>query len=219
MSVFEHAVLGAGAERVAACVALDLARRDGAALVLGDGHGPQIGLPATPAARRVARRLDGRELRAVARGRLVFARPDGGLLAAVARRGAARCGCPVVLALTAPRDELTDTLLAESAEVSVVADPDGPLAALALDELLELGIVARAVPGSASAARWPRSAGARRGCWRRSASSRSRADGSSRPVLWIAVRSERPGRALHLGQDQMGVAELVPAVAVRPRAP
>ena len=50
MSVFEHAVLGAGAERVAACIALELAGRRGAVLVLGDGAGPEIGLPATAAA-------------------------------------------------------------------------------------------------------------------------------------------------------------------------
>jgi hypothetical protein len=151
MSVFEHVVLGAGAERVAARIALDIARPGGAALVLRDGPGPELGFPATRAARRVARRLDGEELHAVARGRLVFARPDGGLLAAVARRSAARCECPVVLALSAPRDELADALLEESAAVSVVADPGGPLAALALDELLELGIFARAVPASARA--------------------------------------------------------------------
>jgi hypothetical protein len=151
VSVFEHAVLGAGAERVAARIALELVQRGGAALVLGDDAGPEIGLPATRAARRVARRLDGDELRAVARGRLVFARPDGGLLAAVARRTAARCACPVVLALGAPRDELADTLLEESAAVTIVADPDGPLAALALDELLELGIIASVVPASAQA--------------------------------------------------------------------
>jgi hypothetical protein len=149
MSVFEHTVLGAGAERVAARIALDLVRRGGAALVLSDGAGPEIGSPATPAARRIARRLHGEELRAVARGRLAFARPDGGLLVAIARRTAARFECPVVLALSAPRDELADTLLEESAAVSVVADPNGPLAALALDELLELGIVACAVSESA----------------------------------------------------------------------
>jgi hypothetical protein len=148
VSVFEHAVLGAGAERVAAQIALDLAPRGGTALVLGDEGGPEFGLPATRAARRLVRRLDGPGLHAVARGRLVFARPHEGLLAAIARRVAARCECPVVLAMTTPRDELGDTLLEESAGVSVVADLDGPLAALALGELLELGIVARAVPGS-----------------------------------------------------------------------
>jgi hypothetical protein len=151
VNVFEHAVLGAGAERAAARIALDLAGRGGTALVLGDGPGArnEIGLPALPAARRVARRLDGDDLRAVARGRLVFARPDGALLAAVARRSAARCACPVVLCLAAPRDELADVLLAESAEVTVVADPEGALAALALEDLLELGIAARIVSGAA----------------------------------------------------------------------
>ena len=51
----------------------------------------------------------------------------------------------MVLSLSAPRDELVDVLLAESVEVSVVAEPGEPLAALALEDLLEIGIVARAV--------------------------------------------------------------------------
>jgi hypothetical protein len=151
MTVFDHAVVGRGADRVAARIALELARHSRLAVVFGDGgvSGPAFGLPATPAARRLARRLHGHDVNAIARGRLVLAHPNGGkLLAAVARRTAARCPCPVVLSLTAPRDELVDVLLAESCDVSVVAESDGPLAALALDELMELGIVARIAPPS-----------------------------------------------------------------------
>jgi hypothetical protein len=141
VSEFEAAVLGLQAEPVAAALALDRARRGEPALVLSDAAAPAfpLSLPAAAAARRLAKRLAREDATAVARGRLVHAWPQGELLA-VARRCAACCDGPVVLALCSPRDELVDVLLLESREVVVVADPEGPLAALALADLAELGI-------------------------------------------------------------------------------
>jgi hypothetical protein len=148
VNAFDASVLGLDAEPAAAALALERARRGGCALVLSDAAAPAfpLALPAAAAARRLARRLAREDATAVARGRLVYAWPEGELLA-VARRCAACCDGPVVLALGSPRDELIDLLLLESREVVVVADPEGPLAALALADLAELGIGA-AVAGA-----------------------------------------------------------------------
>jgi hypothetical protein len=84
----------------------------------------------------------------VARGRLAWARlPVAPVQAAAAARRAAALGAPAVLAVTAPRSEAVDDLLAEQdLLVIVAADPDGPLAALATGGLGAVPAAAVAAP-------------------------------------------------------------------------
>jgi CTP:molybdopterin cytidylyltransferase MocA len=134
------AVLGrAGeAEPVAASVALALSQRARAraaiVAVLADAPAGPVapGTGGTRAARRLAARLEAHGLPPRPRGRLVWV----GLAADDARAAVARLaamGAPLVLAVIAPRTPVLDEMLAEQDLILVVtADPDGPLARLAL---------------------------------------------------------------------------------------
>jgi hypothetical protein len=132
------AVVGAvgRAEPVAAALALALRSRERAraalVAVLGASSPPHPGAAAS-AARRLAAQLDAHGVEAVPRGRLAWATlPAGEGPAVAAARRAAALGAPAVLAVTAPRSDTVDGLLAEQdLLVIVAADPDGPLAALA----------------------------------------------------------------------------------------
>jgi hypothetical protein len=85
--------------------------------------------PAFPGARRLAARLVLRGLDARPRGRLAW-------LASASVEDATRLGSldvPLVLAVAAPRTAAIDSLLAEQDLIAVVdADPDGPLARMAI---------------------------------------------------------------------------------------
>jgi hypothetical protein len=134
------AVLGrAGeAEPVAASVALALsqAARARAAIVAVLAEMPAgaaaAGTGGTRAARRLAARLEAHGLPPRPRGRLVWV----GLCADDARVAVGRLaamGAPLVLAVTAARTPALDEILAAQDLILVVtADPDGPLARLAL---------------------------------------------------------------------------------------
>ena len=135
------AVLGSAAEAVpvGALLANALraaARRPAAALAAWTpGVAAMRGGPATLAAARLAARLSARGLPAVARGRLSWqALDDHPVAAAVsARRAAGALDVPLVVVLCGPRCEVVEGLLAEQDLVLVVAaDPDGPLARLAV---------------------------------------------------------------------------------------
>lgn len=151
MSAFELAVLGRDAERMAAGAALKLAAgASGPVVVVSDTGPPALSLPvpASREARRLADLLGSPGTPVMARGRLVFVWPAGDLLVEVARGALAVSAGVVVLALGAPRTEATDVLLAESAGVALVAQPDGPLARLALAQLEGLGVSAGVTPAS-----------------------------------------------------------------------
>ncbi len=149
MSVFDLAVLGRGAETHAAEGALRLiAAHRRPAIVVSDGAGPgplagaardQVGTSALVFARwvRGALGLPGAGSRSSARSARCWS--------AAAHRVTLTAGAVVVLALATPRDEVTDLLLAESADVVVLAEPGGAVASLALWQLDELGVVARAL--------------------------------------------------------------------------
>jgi hypothetical protein len=125
-------------EPVAAALALALRRQlraRAATLVLlgpaqrnpapGDGGGP---------ARRLAAHLRRQDLPARARGRLAWVElgPD----AVAAARHATRVGAPAVLAVTVPRTEAIEAVLAEQdLLVIVTGEPDGPLARVAAGSL------------------------------------------------------------------------------------
>jgi hypothetical protein len=81
--------------------------------------------------------VSARELRAVARGRLVWLRlPADPVAAEVAlRRAAAAVDAPLVTALGGGRPSSLDLLVAEHDLVVVAADPVTPLARAALDRL------------------------------------------------------------------------------------
>ncbi len=145
MSVFDLAVIGRDAESQAAVAALRLAGgRARSAVVISDRGGgvAALGVFATPAARRLARLPAADGVETCARGRIAFVRPQRDALVSVARRTAARAGAPVVVALSQPRDEYADVLLAESLSVVVLANPDGPVARLALAQLATIGVFA-----------------------------------------------------------------------------
>lgn len=145
MSVLRLALVGVEAESQAAVAALGLTNgRLAPAVVISDREDADwIALPATPAARRLAARLAHDATGVCARGRLVWVRPPREELVRVARRVAARAGIAVV-ALSRPRDEVADVLLAESLRVVVLADPAGPVAELALAQLAAIGVLAEA---------------------------------------------------------------------------
>jgi hypothetical protein len=133
--VSSAAVLGrpGEAEPVAASLALALSggvRGSGTVAVLGGAAAPAAG--GTRASRRLAARLEAQGLSARPRGRLVWvALPADGAHAAARRVGLV--STPAVLAVTAPRTAELDELLADQDLILVVtADPDGPLARLAV---------------------------------------------------------------------------------------
>jgi len=91
--------------------------------------------PATFAASRLAARLSARGLPAVARGRLAWLALDAHPVAAtvVARRTSGALEVPLVLVLAAPRWDVVEGLLSEQdLVVFACAEPDGPLARLAV---------------------------------------------------------------------------------------
>jgi hypothetical protein len=157
-------VLGAPGDvpAAAAALALDLRwrRRSGAAIVVlwsADGApslpAPALAAPGLPGARRLSARLARREIRASAHGRLVWI-PLGSALDEEARIAAAAGDAPVVLALLGPRSAAADTLLAAHDAALLAADPDSPLAALAVADLGRLGVPLRCwAPPAAGAAR------------------------------------------------------------------
>jgi hypothetical protein len=108
-------------------------RAAGALFAVFPSSGPPRAALATPAASRLAARLQARGLDAVARGRLAWLAlgPDDLALAA---RAAAAVEVPSVLAVTGPRTGATDALLAEQDLVVLVVGPDAEpgLEALAL---------------------------------------------------------------------------------------
>jgi hypothetical protein len=133
------AVLGSAVEAVpvGALLANALRSAEGAAtatLAVPGGGGARGG-PATLAASRLAARLSARGLPAAARGRLAWmALEDHPVAAAVAaRRAASALEVPLVVVLCGPRCDVVEALLAEQDLVVIVAaDPDGPLARLAV---------------------------------------------------------------------------------------
>ena len=144
MSVFALAVIGPGAESQAALAALRCAGRRGHVVVVSDRDDAVAGLGwlAIPAARRFAATATAEGISVGPRGRVVFVRPERAQLVSAARRTAARAGVPVVIALAGPRDDSADVLLAESTAVVVLAEPDGPVAELALAQLDAIGVSA-----------------------------------------------------------------------------
>jgi hypothetical protein len=135
------AVLGRPDEAEPVAAALALSWRARAAIVavldsLPAAPDVEISSPApaggTRAARRLSARLAAHGLVGRPRGRLVWVRVSASE-AAVAVRRLAAMGAPVVVAVTAPRTAALDELLAELELIVVVtADPDGPLARLAV---------------------------------------------------------------------------------------
>jgi hypothetical protein len=136
------AVLGSAGEAVPVAAVLANALRaaagasTGAVAVWTPGSGaPLRGGPASFAASRLSARLTARGLSAVARGRLAWLRlEDHPVAAAVAaRRAAGALEVPLVTVLGGPRCDVIEALLGEQDLVLVVAaDPDGPLARLAV---------------------------------------------------------------------------------------
>jgi hypothetical protein len=131
-------VFGRPAEAVpvAAALAGGLREQDraaGALLVTWPAAAPPRAALGTPAASRLAARLQARGLGAVARGRLAWLalRSDELPLAA---RAAAAVDVPTVIAVTGPRTPATDALLAEQDLVVLVvgAEAEPGLEALAL---------------------------------------------------------------------------------------
>ena len=116
----------------------------------------------TPAARRLAGRLEARGLEATARGRLAWLRlePEPSNAATQARRCLAIAEAPVVIAVAGPRDAAFEPLIAEAGLVLAVlpvgADP-------ALRELVSAGLPSRAgaivAPLRSGPPRWAAMAG------------------------------------------------------------
>ena len=127
---------------VAGGVAADLRRQHGARTALVCGEAPPRPFPGTPAARRLARRLAGRDLVAVACGALCHVAVADARDAWRAITGAA--DVPVVVALPS-RDAGWDALLADADRrlLAVPAGSDEALAELALASLAALGPAAR----------------------------------------------------------------------------
>src|SRR4051812_9446561 len=121
---------------VAAALAGGLRERDraaGALLVVWPATAPPRAALGTPAASRLAARLQARGLGAVARGRLAWLALAHDELA-LAERATGAVDIPSVLAVTGPRTQAADTLLPEQdLVVLVIAAHDEPeLTALAL---------------------------------------------------------------------------------------
>jgi hypothetical protein len=134
-------VLGRSGEAVPVGAALagglrEQYRAAGALFAVWPSPGPPRAALGTPAASRLAARLQARGLDAVARGRLAWLAlgPDDLALAA---RAAAAVDVPAVLAVTGPRTGATDALLAEQDLVVLVV---GPNAEPGLETLARAGL-------------------------------------------------------------------------------
>jgi hypothetical protein len=161
------AVIGSGstAPPLAAAVALGCrSRTRTAAAVVAlwrvpgiDGPPPGPTVPALPGAASLAGRLSRRDLTAVGRGRLVWLLLPAACDEAipVLRHAEAASGdAPVVVALARPREPGVDAVLAERDLAVVAAPPGSPLAAVALEDVADLRIPARAcAPLAAGATR------------------------------------------------------------------
>ncbi len=108
-------------------------RAAGALLATWPSAGPPRAALGTPAASRLAARLQARGLEAVARGRLAWLALGLDQLA-LAARAAAAVDVPTVIAVTGPRTAATDAFLADQDLVVLVvgADAEPELEALAL---------------------------------------------------------------------------------------
>jgi hypothetical protein len=136
------AVLGVAAEAVPVGALLANALRSAAGVstaglaVWTPGESRTVrGGPATFAASRLAARLSARGLPAVGRGRLAWLPLDDHPVAATVatRRAGGALEVPLVVVLCGPRCEVVEGLLVEQDLVVVAAaDPDGPLARLAV---------------------------------------------------------------------------------------
>jgi hypothetical protein len=103
--------------------------------VWAPGSATVRGGPATPAASRLGARLAVRGLPAVSRGRLAWMVLDAHPVAAAVatRRAAGALEVPFVVVLAGPRCDVVESVLAEQDLVVVAtAEPDGPLARLAV---------------------------------------------------------------------------------------
>lgn len=130
---------------VAAALAGGLRERHRAAcalLVAWPSPAPPRAALGTPAASRLAARLQARGLEAVARGRLAWLALRPGELA-LAARAAAAVDVPAVIALTGPRTIATDSLLAEQDLVVLVV---GSGAEPGLEALALAGLADAAAP-------------------------------------------------------------------------
>jgi hypothetical protein len=135
------AVLGAAAEAVPLGASLANALRSAAGApaaalaVWTPGGGAPRGGPASIGASRLAGRLTARGLAATARGRLALLVLDPHPVAATVatRRAAGALEVPLVAVLAGPRCDVVEGLLAEQDLVVIAcAEPDGPLARLAV---------------------------------------------------------------------------------------
>ena len=138
---------------LAAAVALRSRSRGSAAVVAlwrqpgFNGPPPGPGAPALPAAASLASRFTRRGLPAVARGRLVWLLlPEVPDEAAAAVRHADASGgeAALVIALARPRDATVDAVVAMCDLAVVAAPPGSSLAELALDDIADLRVPARA---------------------------------------------------------------------------
>lgn len=129
--------------------------------VWAPGSAAVRGGPATPAASRLAGRLAARGLPAVGRGRLAWmALDDHPVAAAVAtRRAAGALEVPFVVVLAGPRCDVVESVLAEQDLVVVAtAEPDGPLARLAVAGCTVAALAC--APPAPGVARWVARSGA-----------------------------------------------------------
>ena len=117
-------------------------RAAGALLVAWPAAAPPRAALGTPAASRLAVRLQARGLDAVARGRLAWLALRSDELG-LATRAAAAVDVPAVIAVTGPRTPATDALLAEQDLVVLVLGPD---AQAGLEALALAGLAGCAAP-------------------------------------------------------------------------
>jgi hypothetical protein len=146
---------------MAASVGADLARQEGARAVLVCVWGARVPgsrLPATGAARRLARALGARGQAAAASGRLVWTEAAD---AAAAGRALAAAPGPTVLVVAGPRDERLDVLLRAQDQVVVAAAGEEGVAELACARLASEGVVAARCPVPSGVARRAALLGAR----------------------------------------------------------
>jgi len=117
-------------------------RAAGALLVVWPSPAPPRAALGTPAASRLAARLQARGLEAVARGRLAWLALAADDLA-LAARAVAAVDVPAVIAVTGPRTTAMDDLLADQDLVVLVVGPD---AEPGLEALALAGLQRRALP-------------------------------------------------------------------------